>query len=215
MLNGQAVGRVCKLTYLGGEFTDTGTIDADISARISKAAHLMRSMDSLWRLRGVSTSAKLHIFQRSVVPTLLYGSHSWAPTQAQQQRLAVFHMSCLRRMLGISRRDRWRNEAVLSRCKEQPIQQQLRQHRLQWLGHCHRLSDQRLTKQVLMAQLPGARPRQKPPLRWREDMLPQDVEAISLAGCWQKVARHRSTWHAAARGEKINPRALPRCDSDS
>ena len=112
-------------------------------------------------------------------------------------------------MLGISRRDRWRNEAVLHRCKVRPMQQLLQQQRLQWLGHCHRLGDERLTKQVLMAQLSGSRPKGKPPLRWREDALPKDLAQIGLANCWQRVAGNRSAWHAAARGEKINPRAQP------
>ena len=147
----------------------------------------------------------MHIFQHSVVVTLLYGSRGWAPTQAQTQRLPVVHMHCLRRTLGITRG----NVEVLSRCKEQVMKKQLRQQRLQWLAHCRSMEDKCLTKQVLMVQLPGTRPKGKPPLRWREDVLPTDVHQIGLAGGWHKVAEHSSAWHAAARWGRIIARALP------
>ena len=118
---------------------------------------------------------------------------------------------CCGSMLGITRRDRWQNQAVLQRCGQRPMQQILRQRRLQWLGHCHRMADSRLPKQMLTAQLPGTRPAGKPPRRSREDAILNDVTEVGLAqGRWLKVAPHRTPWHRAARGENVDPRSLPR-----
>ena len=199
-----------QLEYLGSAFCESGSIDADISARLSKAGYAFHQLGSIWRLRSVPLATKLEIFQYSVVATLLYGSHAWAPSKAQTERLHVFYMKCLRRLLGVTLRDCLRNEEVLRRCNAQPMDALLGQQRMRWLGHGTRMPDDRLPKQLLWAQKPGKRPQGKPPKRWREDTASEDVRAMGMASSWQRVAPHRAAWHQATKGGKVNPRALPR-----
>lgn len=207
-LGGEPVGRVQKLEYLGSTFCESGSIDADISARLSKAGFAFHQLGRVWRLRSVPLATKMEIFRYSVLATLLYGSHAWAPTQQQEDQLHAFYMRSLRSLLGVTLRDHLRNEEVLRRCNAQPMGALLRQERLRWLGHSLRMPDERLPKQLLWAQRPGMRPRGRPPRRWREDTASEDVRSMGLASSWQRVAQHRAAWHQATKGMKVNPRAL-------
>jgi hypothetical protein len=206
-LGGEAVGRVAKLDYLGSAFSESGSIDADISARLSKASYAYKHLSRVWKQRSVPLATKMEIFQYSVMATLLYGSHAWAPSQAQIARLHGFYMRCLRRLLGITLRDCVRNEEILRLCKAQPMETLLRQQRMRWLGHSLRMPDERLPKQLLWAQRPGTRPAGKPPLRWREDTASADVRSMGMASSWQRVAKSRAAWHQATKGVKVNPRS--------
>lgn len=72
--------------------------------------------------------------QASVTSTLLYGSEAWTPYSNQEQRLNSFHQRCLRRILGITWKDKITNTAVLERAQLPSVYFLLRQQRLRWLG---------------------------------------------------------------------------------
>ena len=47
-----------------------------------------------------------------VVPTLLYGCETWTILKRHERKLQAFEMMCLRRVEGVTRKDRVRNEEV-------------------------------------------------------------------------------------------------------
>ena len=55
----------------------------------------------LWHQRGVKMRTKLRIFKSMVLPTLLYGSETWAPVASQVKRLQHFVMKCVRVILCV------------------------------------------------------------------------------------------------------------------
>ena len=199
MLGGQPVERVKQLEYLGIQLSESGTLDAELSARLRKAAHKCLALQPTFSLRSLGLRAKLRIFEGAVMPTLLYGAHSWALTAQQEQRLHTFHMRCLRRLLGLSLLDRIPNSVVLARCGQQPMKEQLRLQRLLWLGHLVRMPDTRLPKLVFFSQLAAKRPRGRPPVRLREDVLREDVHSKGRATSWRRLALDRAKWNAAVR----------------
>ncbi|GAB4819626.1 hypothetical protein N2152v2_006672 [Parachlorella kessleri] len=169
MLGEEPVERVRQLEYLGIQLSDTGTLEAELSARLRKAAHKCHTLQPTFSLRSLGLRAKLRIFEGTVMPTLLYGAHSWALTAQQEQRLQTFHMRCLRRILGLSLLDRIPNSVILAHCGQQPIKEQLRLQRLLWLGHLVRMPDTRLPKLAFFSQLAEKRPRGRPIVRLREE----------------------------------------------
>ena len=50
-----------------------------------------------------------------VLSVLMYNSETWTLKQTQENRLPVFEMSCLRRIAGVTRRDKIRNKEVCDR----------------------------------------------------------------------------------------------------
>ena len=58
------------------------------------------------------------------------------------KKLEVFQMSCLRQILGVTRRDRLRNDTIRHRCKKQPtVGKWIQWNRLRWFGHVCRMDE--------------------------------------------------------------------------
>ena len=60
-------------------------------------------------------NVKKVLYEKVVVPTVMYGSESWGMKVTERQKLNAFEMKCLRSMTGVSRLDRVRNEVVRAR----------------------------------------------------------------------------------------------------
>ena len=48
-------------------------------------------------------------------PTVGYNVETWTLREKQKQRLRVFEIACLRKIEGVTRRDRIRNEEIFNR----------------------------------------------------------------------------------------------------
>ena len=71
-------------------------------------------------------------------------------------------MKCLRSLVGVSRKDRVRNEEVRRRAGIERVDQRV----LRWFGHVERMDEYRLARRVLMAEVSGGRVRRRPMLGW-------------------------------------------------
>ena len=74
----------------------------------------------------------------------------------------------------------------------------LRQRRLRWLGHVHRMPDGRIPKDLLYGELAtGSRRTGRPQLRYR-DVVKRDMEAVDIdIETWENLAADRSQWRGA------------------
>ena len=104
--------------------------------------------------RRVTTVA----LQELTKATLLYSGETWPVVQKHNSPLAVFQVSCLRRICGISLRDHVPNVDILTRCNTFSVESQLQSKRIRWLGHMFRMPDDRLPKKLLFGQVKGRRP---------------------------------------------------------
>ena len=76
-----------------------------------------------------------------LLSALFYGSESWTTYVSQERRLITFHMSSLRKLLG-----------MLSRCLLPTMFTMLCQRRLCLLGQVRRMKDGRIPKDILQGQ---------------------------------------------------------------
>ena len=76
---------------------------------------LSRLTKRVWSNNKLSDHTKVNVYKACVISTLLYGSESWTMRAHQEIRLNVFHMRCLRRILGITGQDRVTNKVVLEK----------------------------------------------------------------------------------------------------
>ena len=149
---------------------------------------------------------KVLVYRAIVLSILLYGAaESWAPTASQLQRLCVFHTTCLRRMMGLSRLDMVPNSVLFRRAGIPSMEDVLRARRLKWLGHVARMGAERVAKQLLFAhEVPGGvRPVGRPHLMWA-DLVRADLEArqAKLMGRrWYDVAQQRGQWASLVEGD--------------
>ena len=73
---------------------------------------MFEAMKRLWIVRSVNFKAIRELYERVVVPTVMYGSEAWGLRVEERRKLDVMEMRCLRSMCGVTRMDRLRNEVV-------------------------------------------------------------------------------------------------------
>ena len=91
-----------------------------------------------------SDHTKVNVYKACVISTLLYGSESWTMHAHQEKWLNVFHMRCLRHILGITWQDKVTNNVVLEKAGIPSLYTLLKQRRMRWLGHVIRMKDGRI-----------------------------------------------------------------------
>ena len=82
---------------------------------------------------------KAKVYRLVVRPVLTYGAECWALNKRDEKRLEVTEINMLRRMLGVTRRDRLRNEEVRERTgMQENIVKVVERSKIRWYGHVMR-----------------------------------------------------------------------------
>ena len=186
---------VHEFTYLGSTITDNLSLDAELNKRIGKAATTLgRLATRVWENPKLTTKTKMAVYNASVVSTLLYGSEAWTTYSKQERKLNSFHLRSLRRILGISWKDKVPNTEVLHRAGLPTMYTLLRQRRMRWIGHVRRMEDGRIPKDILCGELAvGKRPRGRPQLRYK-DVCKRDMKALEIdPESWEDIAADLQT----------------------
>ncbi|TWW73527.1 hypothetical protein D4764_15G0009210 [Takifugu flavidus] len=77
-------------------------------------------------------------------------------------------MSFLRRVAGLSLRDRVRSSAILEELRVEPLLLRVERSQMRWLGHLVRMPPGRLPGEVFRACPSGRRPPGRPRTHWRD-----------------------------------------------
>ena len=198
ILRAEEIEVVEEFKYLGSMLSSEGDLSCEISYRISSALKRFACLTKpLWKNRYISTDTKLKVYKAVVLPSLLYGSESWAILDSQLKKLEVFHMKCLRQIMGITVRDRVPNTDILRFCKVQSISELIRKSRLRWLGHIGRMNDVRLPKKVLFSKLVNGTRCQGRTRRTWQGCVRNDFKELSIgykAQSWFRHCQNRSYW---------------------
>ena len=169
MLNGERMEMVNSFKYLGSCFSSDGGVKEDVSMRVGEGMRAFGAMKRVWSGRSVNVRVKRELYERVVVPTIMYGSESWGLRVEEREKLDVAEMKCLRSMCGVTRMDRIRNEVVRDRVGvPERLSKRVDRKVLKWFGHVERMGSERLTKRVYVSEVEGNRGRGRPPFRWRD-----------------------------------------------
>ena len=124
-------------------------------------------------LKGVMKNRMLGmkkvLYEKVIVPTVMYGSELWGMKVNVRQNLNVFEMKCLRSMVGVSRSDRIRNDVVRARTDvRQELADRVDMNVLRWFGHVERMDNERLLKKVMNARVDGRSVRGRSRVWWMD-----------------------------------------------
>ncbi len=166
---------VASFTYLGSLNTNDGSSSRDITSRIASAASVMYLLSNpLFRKHRISIQTKINMCRALVVSVLLYGSEAWATTLADRRRLDVFlDMRCQRRLLRVFWQQHISNHSIRERTKQPTASSILRQRRLRWFGHLHRMPFSLSARRVydFNPNIHGwKRPRGRPKTTWADSI---------------------------------------------
>ena len=120
----------------------------------------MGSAEKCLSNRGLGIKDKKCLYEGVIVPMALYGAEAWGMRSAERRKVNVLEMKCLRSLVGVSQRDRVRNEEVHRRAgKERELTSRAVQRVLRWFGHVERMDEYHMARSVLMAEVSGGRVR--------------------------------------------------------
>ena len=169
MLNGEALEEVDQFKYLGSVIAANGGIEADVRHRVNEGCKVLGALKGVMKNRGLGMNVKKVLYEKVVLPTVMYGSESWGMKVTERQKLNVFEMKCLRSMTGVSRLDRVRNEVVRARTGvRRELAARVDVNVLRWFGHVERMDNERLLKKVMNAKVDGRSARGRPRFGWMD-----------------------------------------------
>jgi hypothetical protein len=214
LVNDTKLDVVNKFTYLGSCISDNLSLEPEVDTRIGKATGVMSKLDKkVWSNGKLTIRTKIKVYEACVLSTLLYGSETCAMYVSLEKKLNVFHLRCLRRILGITWQDKVTNNEVLERAGVLSIFGLLAQRRFRWTGHVCRMDDGRIPKDLFYGELAdGSRPIGRPNLRYK-DVLKRDMKYSGISvNNWEAKAADRSAWRAATH-EGVMRAEVRRCDA--
>ena len=100
MLNGEVLEEIDQFKYLGSVIAANGGIEADVHHRVNEGCKVLGALKGVIKKRGLGMKVKKVLYEKVVVPTVMYGSESWGMKVTERQKLNVFEMKCLRSMTG-------------------------------------------------------------------------------------------------------------------
>jgi len=80
--------------------------------RYGKVASVFGRLVNTWKSKNISLAVKIRLYESLVISTLLYGAESWPLSVTQMKKLEAAHHKFQRRLLGITLRDKVRNEDI-------------------------------------------------------------------------------------------------------
>ena len=75
------------------------------------------------------------MYKSVVKPTLLYGMETMAVTERQMGKMEVAELKMMKWALGVTRKDKIKNEYVRGTAKIAKLGDKLRNAKLRWYGH--------------------------------------------------------------------------------
>ncbi|XP_048483455.1 uncharacterized protein LOC125489910 [Plutella xylostella] len=199
-VNGEAVERVNKFTYLGSVVDPHGGTEADIDARINKARSAFAQLKPVWDSSVIARRTKVRIFESNVNSVLLYGCETWFVRDDLTRRLQVFVNKCLRQILKVFWPRTISNTELWRLTNQRRIDSEIRLKKWSWIGHTLRRSEDHPPKIALTKwAASGKRKRGRPKTTWRRTVV---QEAAALGMSWHEVegmTQDRSEWKSTLR----------------
>ena len=140
--------------------------------------------------RGVSLKLKGKIYDACVQRVLVYGSETWAIKAEDLARLRRAERMMVRRMCGVSLKDRKRSDELLNRLGIECVENKIQRGRLRWFGHVERKEENNWVKKCTRMNVIGVVDRGAPRKTWRS-CVKRDMKAMGIK---EEMAQDRCAW---------------------
>jgi hypothetical protein len=131
----------------------------------------------------LSKNINTKIYSTIILPVDLYGCDTWSLISREEHRLKVFEYTVLRKMFGSMRDEvtgetrRLHNEEFHNLYCSPNIIRLIKSRRIKWAGHIACMKNRRGAYRIWMGKPDGRKPRERPRLRWDNniEMDPQEA----------------------------------------
>ena len=189
------VPRVKEFKYLGSMVQESGGCEREVKKRVQAGWNGWRRVLGVicdWRLPA---RVKGKVYSSVVRPAMVYGLETVAVTKKQVEEMEVAEMKMLRFAMGVTRKDKIKNEHIRSTVKVERLGMKMRENRLRWYGHVMRRDQEYVGRKVMEMELPGKRRRGKPKRRFL-DVVKKDMGEV---GAKETDVEDRKMWRMMIR----------------
>ena len=102
LLNGEELEQVDQCKYSGSVIAANGGVEADVCHSVNEGCKVLGALKGVMKNRRLGMNVTKVLYEKVVVPIVMYGSESWSMKVTERQKLKVFGMKCLRSMTGVA-----------------------------------------------------------------------------------------------------------------
>jgi hypothetical protein len=146
MVDGEQLEEVNEYKYLGRLLTPGNEMAKEIDERITSAWKRFGQYSTFLRDQRMPMCLKRKIMNTVILPSMTYGAETWSLTKRHRHKLAVTQRSMERSMLGVTRRDKIRNEDLRSRTGVKDVIEKVTEAKGKWAGHVARMKNHEWAK---------------------------------------------------------------------
>ena len=135
-----------------------------------------KSIESNLR-QEVTSRVKGKVYSSVERPAMVYGLETVTVTKKQVEEMEVAEMKMLRFAMGVTRKDKIRNEYIRSTVKVERLEMKMREGRLRGYGHVMRRDQEYVGRKIMEMKLPGKKKRERPKRRFF-NLVKEDMEEV-------------------------------------
>ena len=130
------------------------------------------------------------VYSSVVIPAMVYEIETVAVTKKQIEEMEVAEMKMLMFVIGVTRKDKIRNEYIRGTVKVERLGMKMREGRLRWYGHVMRRDQEYVGRKMMEMELPGKRNSGRPKRRFL-DVVKKDIGEV---GAKETDVENRTFW---------------------
>ena len=182
--------RVKEFKYLGSTVQESGSCEREVKKRVQAGWNGWRRVSGVVCDRRLLARVKGKVYSLVIRPALVYGLETVAVTKKQVDEMEVAEMKMLRFAMGVTKKDKIRNEYIRSTVKVERLGMKMMEGRLRWYGHVMRRDQEYVGRKMMEMELPGKRRRGRPKRRFL-DVVKEDMEKV---GAKETNVEERKVW---------------------
>ena len=129
---GTSLRQVNKFKYLGVTISEEGGSEEAVSARVSAAWGKWRDLSRVISDKKIPRKLKIKLYITVIRLVLLYGAECWTVRKKEEHILEKTEMRILRRIKGVTLRDKVKSVDIRKELGVNSIQEKVREIRLRW-----------------------------------------------------------------------------------
>ena len=182
------VPKVKEFKYLGSTVQESGSCEREVKKRVQEGWNGWRKISGVICDRRLPARVKGKVYNSVIRPAMVYGLETVAVTKKQVEEMKVAEMKMLRFAMGVTRKDKIRNEYIRGKIKVERLGMKMREGRLRRYGHVMRRDQEYLERKMVEMELPGKRKRGRPKRRFLV-VVKEDMEEVGAKEMELKIGR--------------------------